>query len=331
LYDEWDNQVPSTKPTILCLLPLVDHCESTFRILNLVKRIGCITLLLIANGCVALKPFQAAGRSSMAQRISQQWNNVGLDALNTGKLSQAKSFFSRAAAEDPKDGLARVNLARTLRKENDLAAGLIEMQKGVELTGGRDPKLIAELGEMYLDAGQWIQANHHAELAIQIDHRCAAAWALRGRVQHAKGDYQTALANYQRAASLDSDLPSVQLSIAEVYHDLGEPLRALSAIEKVLQKYPLDQQSEAVLLAKGEVLMDLQQLNAAIEVLQSASERPDASSTTYLRLAEAQVTSGQISQARQTLNRGRELHPQVLHFEERLSALPTDSDQIAIR
>lgn len=267
----------------------------------------------------------------MAQRISQQWNKVGLDALNTGKLSQAKSFFTKAAAEDPQDGLARINLARTLRKENNLQAALAEMQQGVQLTGDRDPKLIAELGEMNLEAGQWLQANYNAEKAIQIDHRCAAAWALRGRVHHAHGDFQMALSNYHRAASLDPESSNVQLWIAEVYHDLGEPLRALSAIEKLLQKYPLDHQSEAVFLAKGEVLMDLQQRNSAIEVLQLACERPEATGTAYLRLADAQVAAGQISQARLTLNRGRELHPDVTHFEDRLSALPTDVDRFAVR
>jgi tetratricopeptide (TPR) repeat protein len=286
---------------------------------------------VIVSGCQGLKPFQTAGQTSMTQRLSQQWTKVGLDALNTGKLSQAKSFFTRAAAEDPKDALARISLARALRQEKDLSGAIEEMQKGVELSGGRDAKLLAELGEMYLDAGRWPQANQNAELALQLDHRCAAAWALRGRVQHAKGDYQTALANYQRAASIDPELTGVQLQIAEVYHDLGEPLRALSAIEKVLQKSPVDQQDEAVLLAKGEVLLDLRQLNAAIEVLQAASERPKATSDAYLRLAEAQITSGQISQARATLNRGREAHPQVPQFDECLSVLPPDISRFAIR
>jgi tetratricopeptide (TPR) repeat protein len=294
---------------------------------------GLAVLLLVGavTGCQALKPFQTDKRTTMTQRLGQQLNNTGLDALKSGRLAQAKAFFSRAAAENPQNALARINLARALRQENNLTGAIEEMQKGIELAASRDPKLITELGEMQLDAGHWLEANGQAERALQMDYRCASAWALKARVHQVKGENDIALANFQRAASLDPEFAGVQLAIAEIYSENGEPLRALSAIEKLLQKHPLDQQSEKVLLAKGEVLTDLQQWNAAIEVLQSACDRSNSSSLAFLQLANVQMLAGQISQARHTLQRGRDLHPEIPLFVEQLAALPIDSERVAVR
>jgi tetratricopeptide (TPR) repeat protein len=298
------------------------------------SKLSIMMVISIAGlvGCQSLSPFQSsATRKSMTQRLSQQWTNLGLDALNTGRLGQAKSFFARATAENPKDQLARINLARTLRQEGDLAAAIEQMQQGLELSGNLDPQLITELGEMQLQAGRWLPAQQQAELAIKLDHRCGSAWALRGRLHHARGESEAALTAFQRAVSLDPNLTEVQLEIASVYQATNQPLRALSAIEKVLHRFPPDQQPESALLAKGEVLIQLQQLNTALEVLQLASERTNPSREVFLRLAQAQIMRDEISQARLTLNRGLERYPLDAECAELLGQLPTDMDQIVVR
>ena len=40
------------------------------------------------------------------------------------------------------------------------------MHRAVELAGN-EPKLIVELGEMYLAAGQWLPAKRQSELALR--------------------------------------------------------------------------------------------------------------------------------------------------------------------
>lgn len=291
-----------------------------------------VLLIVSSLGCQTLSPFKTSStRKSMTQRLSQQWTNLGLDALGTGRLGQAKTCFTRAAAENPEDQLARINLARALRQEGDLSAAIEQMQQGLELSGNRDPLLITELGEMHLQAGRWLPAQQHAETAIELNHRCAPAWALQGKLHQAKGESEDALTAFQRAVSLDPNLTDVQLEIASVYQSTNQPLRALSAIEKVLHRFPLDQQPELALLAKGEVLMQLQQFNTALDVLQIASERTKPSREVFLRLAQAQIIRDEISQARTTLNRGLELFPQDAEYSDLLARLPKGADQIVGR
>jgi tetratricopeptide (TPR) repeat protein len=212
-----------------------------------------------------------------------------------------------------------------------LEAAIEQMQQGLELSGHLDAQLVTELGEMQLQAGRWLPAQQQADLAVNLDHRCGSAWALRGKLHQARGEYESALTAFQRAVSLDPNLTEVQLEIASVYQATNQPLRALSAIEKVLHRFPPDQQPESALLAKGEVLLQLQQINTALEVLQLASERANPSREVFLRLAQAQIMGNEFSQARLTLNRGLEQYPLDAECAELLGQLPTEMDQIVVR
>lgn len=292
---------------------------------------GTLGLVFHSSGCQALKPFQAGNGKTMGQRLCRQWTNFGLDALSTGKLSQAKSFFTRATAENPQDQLARINLARALRQEGDLPAAIAQMQQGLELGGTKDANLISELGDMHLQAGHSRMAQELTDAALKIDHRCAAAWALQGHLQRVTGDYPAALESFQRAVSLNPELSDLQLEIAAMYQAQNQPLRALSAIEKVLHRYPPDQQPEAALLAKGEVLMQLQQFNTAIEVLQLASERNHPSQAVLVQLAEAQIQNKDFSQARLTLNRAIELYPDQARYQGLLVKMADTPDGVVFR
>ncbi len=267
-----------------------------------------------------------------AERLAKQWTNVGIDALNSGRLAQAKSLFVRATTENPQDQMAHIHLARTLRRENELEPAIEHLQRGLALSGNRDPGLMAELGELYLETEQWSAASEQAERALSIDHRCAAAWALQARIHHARGDRESALSGFQHAASLDPGLKEIQLSIAQIYHQTGQPLRALSAIEQLAGGYPADHAPEAILLAKGEILLDLQQASAALDVFQSAANRQDATRDALVRLSQAQVRIGQFGQAQSTLVQARERFPEhTAQFDQLASQLQSAPERMAAR
>lgn len=272
---------------------------------------------LMAIGVVGCKtPFQF--NSTGTNTVSRQWTSVGMDALYTGKLSQAKAFFSRAASENPTDLTAHVNLARTLKQEQDYQTAIVHLQKGIELSGRQDAGLIAELGELYLLTGETALAKQQADLALSKDHRCTAARILNGKILMQQGNLDEALAEFQRSLSLEANQAEVQLLIAEVYQLSDQPLRAMSAIEQVLARTPIQQQSEDALRAKGMILISLQQPHAAVEVLQLASQRENPSPDTLLRLGQAQLLIGQTSEARLTLLLARDRFP---HLGDQLTEL----------
>lgn len=288
--------------------------------------VGICACLVSNLGCQSLHPFAQKTRQGIAS--ARQWANGGLEAFHNGKLDQAKGLFSRAAEQEPDDVSVRANLARTLFKSGDTQQAISELQQAVDLSRN-DPRLLVELGEMYLSAGHWIPARRQVELARNIDHHNPAVWVLSGKTHKAKGDYDKALADFQKALGYAPDAPGVQMHIVNTYQKMGQPLRALSSVEQLLSQQPADALPEEAVIAKGVALMKLDQHSHAIETLQSASEKKNASSEVFVRLSQAQLLAGQISQARLTLNRGKAAFPRLAVFDQLVNELQTAEQRVA--
>jgi tetratricopeptide (TPR) repeat protein len=277
-------------------------------------------------GCQSFQPLKQATREHVG--IARQWTRGGIEALQSGRVGHAKSCFTRAAAHDPGDQLAHANLARAVIQDGNAPQAIDHMRRAVELSNN-DPRLIVELGEMYLQAGQWLPAKRQAEQALAINHRFAPAWALQARTSLAKGELESALAEFQKAAGFDPELLDVQLAIAETYQSLNQPLRSLSAIEQLLSRYPPSQQPESALIAKSVALIELKKFSPAIEMMRAASQREGASSEIYFRLGQAQLLAGQVSQARLTLSRAQRVFPNKPEFGSLLSQLQSAEQRVA--
>ena len=282
-------------------------CATTF------WAIGILLLVPICTGCQSFQPFAQKTHDGLVS--ARQWASGGAEAFHNGRLDQAKGLFSRAAQQNPNDASVRENLARTLHKSGDRQQAILQMQHAVDLSNG-DPRLQIELGELYLEAGQWLPARRQLELALKQDHRYAPAWVLSGKTEKAKSNYEQALADFQRAMGFSPNLPDVEMQIVDTYQKMGQPLRALSAVEQILSKHPSDDQPEAAVLAKSVALMEMKQFKPAIDILQTASEKELASSSVFVRLGQAQLLDGQVSQARLTLNRGKQQFPNLVVFDD---------------
>jgi tetratricopeptide (TPR) repeat protein len=271
---------------------------------------ACLALLAMTVGCQTLHPF----RTSVHQKTSvlREWTHSGLDAMQNGKLAQARSLFNRAANQSPQDVIARVNLARADARLGNLHEATEHMRSAIELDPA-ESDLHVELGELCFQASQPAEATACVARALEISPRSAKAWGLKGKLSHAAGNLQQALSEYQRSLSYSSTHgihdDETQMLMAQVYQQLGKPTRSLSTVEQLLSRYPRDRQPENALLAKGKTLMQLDQLGPAMDVLAVACERPDASLESHLRLGEAQLLSGHRAQARQTIAQARQQYP----------------------
>lgn len=287
---------------------------------------GLAVCLLSNLGCQSFHPFAQKTRQSLIS--ARQCASGGLDAFHKGRLDQAKGLLSRAVEQNPNDASVRENLARTLHQSGDTSQAISQMQHAVDLSGG-DPRMLVELGEMHLDAGHWLPARRQVELALDKDHRFAPAWVLSGKTEKAKGNYDQALADFQRALGIRPDLPDVQMQMVDTYQRMGKPQRALSAIQQIVSKLPSDELPEQVVLAKSIALMDLNHLRPAIDLLQTAIQKEQASSEVYVRLGQAQLLAGQVSQARLTLNRGKQVFPNLVVFDQLVNDLQSAEQHVA--
>lgn len=258
----------------------------------------------------------------------RQWNNGGLEAYQKGRLEQAQGLFTRAADQAPNDYRVRANLARTYQRSGDTQSAILHMQQAVDLSNG-DPKLAIELGEMYLQAGQWLPARRQVQLALESNHRFAPAWALSGKTEKAKGNYEQALADFQKAIGYSDDLPDVQMQIVDTYQKMNQPLRALSAVDQVLSRHPIGDQPEHVIIAKSAVLIELRQLGTAIDLLETASQNEKATSRVFVQLSRAQLRANQLSHARLTLYRGKQAFPEDPVFDQMASSMESEKPLVA--
>jgi predicted Zn-dependent protease len=110
---------------------------------------------------------------------------------------------------------------------------------------------------------------------------------------------------------------------------MNQPLRALSAVEQLLEKYPEERQPEVALVAKSTALLQLNQISPAIEVLEFASRRKDASEKIFADLAQAQLRAGRNNQAQETLARAQQSYPNGSLVAELSNRLSSESTRVA--
>ena len=249
-------------------------------------------------------------------------------AHRNGSYSEANGFLNSAVATRPKDPVLREHLADTLIQQNNYEAAISQLSQATALSGD-DARLCAKLGRIYLQTGRWLAATQYARKALEADRTSAEAWALLAETKLVKGELSESLSDFQRALSHRREYPGVQLKVAQIQQLLGRPMRAFSTVEQLLQQTPVSEQSEEALLLAGNLLVELKQPAQAIEKLQIAAARQQASEACFVALSEAQISLGQPSQARNTLARAQQRYPGSQRIANRLLQLQDDGQQIA--
>lgn len=276
-----------------------------------------ICVAAMASGCQTMKSFQSTSIKKVAS--ARTWAKDGFDALRDGQLSRATASFSNAARDLPDDPRLRANLAQAHFNDGNLLAAIATMERAVE--SSEDPTLRVRLGEMYLADGQWLSANRHADLAIKQNHQLARAWALKGKLAAAKGDRQTALRMLQKSLSLDGRSKKVQMLISQLYLEMNEPMKSLSATETLLSQYAPDQQPETAIIARSQALTAMGQESRAIETLQIAARKPGCGKEIYFQLGKSLLASNNRLAAIDALNRGQTSWPDEPVFAELIASM----------
>lgn len=177
----------------------------------------------------ALQEFQKA-LSSDPKNADAYYNmaatthRMGLQSSDQKLLAQAETLYNQCLDLDPKHtdcyrGLA-VLLAETGRQ--DRAFNLL---KNWASTDPKSADARIELARLYEEHGDLETAKVHLNQALLADQNNARAWAALGSLRERVGDYSQALANYQRAWSLNS----AQAGVAERIAVLNQSLMAAAA------------------------------------------------------------------------------------------------------
>jgi len=179
---------------------------------------------------------------------------------------------------------------------------------------------------MRLAMNDRLEARQHAEYAIGMDPRLAAAWVARARVSLADSDDRGALDDYQQALGLTPDDRDTRLAVAEVYQRTNQPQRALNMLQGLADSYTPGEETQQVLYLEGLAYQALCRYDEAIDTFSLACRRDTRSPELYYQLARSQFMAGNLAAAADAARQALALEPHHQPSRELLSQI-----QLALR
>jgi len=165
---------------------------------------------------------------------------VGSSLLATGRISEAIKELERAVKLDPKQQLARLELAKAYERANNLAAMTGEYRALRELAP-RDPEVAYQIGRGYLRTAQWC-----LEQMKRLDPQSPRVYESAAEAYQVQGRREEATRAYQRAAQADPRLPGIHLALAHIYLEQRKIEDARREIELELALVPESVVAKAV-------------------------------------------------------------------------------------
>ena len=228
--------------------------------------------------------------------------------MQSGDWQRAESLLAQAVESCQIDPDARRNYAETLWHRGATREAVAQLEHAIQLSR-HDPTLTMRAGELYLQLGDTAAARQKARETLQVSASVAAGWTLRGRVNAAEGHLREALADYHRSMSfgpLDAD---VLLETAQLYYRLGEPQRALSTLQQLIDTYPTGQTPPTVLHLEGLVLTQLRRYDEAVDRLAAAARVDQPGADVYYDMAQAHMLARRPAAAQGAAERALSLDP----------------------
>lgn len=162
------------------------------------------------------------------------------------------------------------------------------------------PTLHLLSGRVALERGQLERAYHRLDKAIELDADLAPAYYYQGVVLQRWSRYETALARYTKAYELQPDNVAYLLARAEMMVELEQIDDAMTLLEDKLTYFD---QNAAIRLAMAHMHLIRHEFDRAADYFQQALLLQPDDTKTLEELASAQLASGQTDQAIRILER----------------------------
>ncbi len=158
-------------------------------------------------------------------RNASNYNNRGLMYSKNGQLSEAIADLSQAIEINPRLDSAYNNRANCYASQGNLAAALKDYEIALDFNPGNIRAWINQ-GIAFRQLGLYDLAIENFDLALALGKRLQGRiYAERGRSYHLRGDWNCAVADYQRSLANVSTsqqyAKNVQLWLQELLHPLS--------------------------------------------------------------------------------------------------------------
>jgi len=264
-----------------------------------------LLVIAVATGCQSPR-FGGAAPKSLIE--SRQLSQRGVNAIERNDWESAEKLLVQAVDRCPICPEARRNYAKTLWQRGQSTEALAQMDEALRLSVD-DPTLLVDAAAMRFTVGDLDRATQHVQRALQLDHHFAAAWTLRGRISQQQGQLTEALADYQRALQYDPNSPETLILVAQLYTQVGRPYRALANLRYLQDQYTPGTEPQQLLNLQAVNYSATARYNDAAVCLRQATRQGPATPETLSRLAQVEMQSGHLVEAREAATRALSLDP----------------------
>jgi Flp pilus assembly protein TadD len=237
---------------------------------------------------------------------------LGLACFKQGDLAAAEKWLQQVAQVNPRDSLARYQLALVYRKlgREDEAKQAFAESAELRRRDTDESALRTECAQK-LDTGPRAEARAFCQRLYDPDdaERLTALGTIYG--QH--GDLEAALEPLRRAAELAPERPEMQYNLAFTYYRMGRFEEARAPIAKAVERWPdifqLNFLYGAVLAKLGEDLPAYQALSRAHELNRQDAGAADLLYRATLGLARKSLAARQYPDALRYFGEAAKLRP----------------------
>ena len=188
---------------------------------------------------------------------------------------------------------------------------------------------MVQLGEMHFEMGKYQEAEQQAEKAIRLTPQLASAWVLKGDIARGKNKLEEARSAYLRAIAIDRELPDVQLNLAQIFRESGEPQRALICLNQVENQHPPGDLPASLLIEQGITYKTLGRYEDASLVFAEAVKIDSNSSQLMYEWAESEMLAGRLAKAQWIAQQNLSRNPTHLPSQQLMAEIPTRQQAIS--
>lgn len=164
---------------------------------------------------------------------------AGALQYSLGSMAQAEQYLKTYLKKDPDNRYARKLLASSLLKSHQTQFGIDVLSPALK-SEQQDPQLFAIAGALYMQAGDYTQAEAYFSKASALAPKKAELRSALGLSKLALGENDRALAEMEAAVNLDAQSPNASIMLVLTHLRLNKFDKALAAAKSIVKKQPDD-------------------------------------------------------------------------------------------
>lgn len=147
---------------------------------------------------------------------------AGLKALRANDLNLAKSFLLQAAASDPKNNVAIVELINAYINQDSLARADVWVNKGLQLAPDNEDMLLPK-GLLLMRQGRIAEAYDYIERCKKLNRRNVMAYFYSAMIMDSQKNYSAALDDLKKVIEQAPNFKQAYLLGAQIMQNSGNP------------------------------------------------------------------------------------------------------------